>query len=121
MKKKGPRKKVKLADFKSWLDGFCSAQNEDWVPNREQWEMIKNKIFNLEEWSMPPQEQHYVRTANPNSSTGMPAGFRLPPHPAVAPVEQPVQAPSSLAPVKRDGKVVTPNIDSSGGYNSGFE
>ena len=123
MKKKTGNKKVKLAEFKSWLDGFCSAQEEDWVPNKAQWELIKDKIFNLEEMKEHPQMvavQPY-QVHGPSMSN-----YSLPPRPESLAAPQPAQQQSPqpqqpAIPVKRDGKIVTPSIDSSNGYNSGFE
>lgn len=118
MKKKTGNKKVKLTEFKSWLDGFCSAQEEDWVPNKAQWELIKNKIFNLEEMKEQPQmvAQQTYQVHGPS--------YSLPPRPeslAAPAQDQPSQPQQPAIPVKRDGKIVTPSIDSSNGYNSGFE
>jgi hypothetical protein len=114
MKKKTGNKKVKLAEFKSWLDGFCSAQEEDWVPNKAQWELIKDKIFNLEEMKEHPQ----TVAQQPYQVHGPSMSYSLPPRPESLAAPQPQQP---AIPVKRDGKIVTPSIDSSNGYNSGFE
>ena len=40
---------VTVKELKTWLDGYCSAHGAGWSPTPEQWEMIKNKIFSLEE------------------------------------------------------------------------
>lgn len=61
--KRVSRKKTKLTpitlgEFKTWLDGYCSAQEDTWTPSLEQWELIKNKFFSIEEEKLvglPPQ------------------------------------------------------------------
>ncbi len=40
---------VTVKELKTWLDGYCSAHGAGWSPTPEQWEMIRNKIFSLEE------------------------------------------------------------------------
>lgn len=51
-----------LREFKTWLDGYCSAQENGWTPSVEQWNLIKEKMFAIEEddspqYQMPPQYQ----------------------------------------------------------------
>lgn len=40
---------VTVKELKTWLDGYCSAHGDGWSPTPDQWEMIKNKIFSLED------------------------------------------------------------------------
>lgn len=42
-------KKFTVPEFKTWLEGIMQFQNEDWSPNREQWEEIYSKIMDLKE------------------------------------------------------------------------
>ena len=46
-----PRKKVTKAktysEFMAWLEGVESMQPEDWVPNAEQWKLIREMIGKL--------------------------------------------------------------------------
>jgi hypothetical protein len=48
-KKTKSNEKIKVRDFKMWLSGFLEFQTDDWVPNKLQWDLIKNKLNNLEE------------------------------------------------------------------------
>lgn len=42
------KKKISVMELLTWLDGYCSAHDENWAPSLEQWLMIKEKIFSLE-------------------------------------------------------------------------
>lgn len=46
---------MSLRELKTWLDGYCSALGEDWSPSAEQWKMIKDKIFSLDELEEKPK------------------------------------------------------------------
>lgn len=67
-----PSKKTKqkqlltVRELKTWLDGYCSAHGKDWSPTPEQWHMIQDKIFNLNEdgdTSTPSRNQQGVVVA----------------------------------------------------------
>lgn len=49
--------KIKVRDFKMWLSGFLDFQGEEWVPNKEQWALIKSKLELLEDEAIrtPPE------------------------------------------------------------------
>lgn len=49
MTAKKNQKKFTVAEFKTWLEGIMQFQNDDWSPNREQWDEIYSKIMNLKE------------------------------------------------------------------------
>lgn len=40
---------ISSKELKFWLKGILEFQSDDWIPNAEQWDSIKNKIFNLED------------------------------------------------------------------------
>lgn len=46
---KKTKKKFTVPEFKTWLEGIMQFQDDDWSPNREQWEEIYEKIMNLKE------------------------------------------------------------------------
>lgn len=46
---KKAKKKFTVPEFKTWLEGIMQFQNDDWSPNREQWDEIYEKIMNLKE------------------------------------------------------------------------
>ena len=40
---------ISAKELKFWLEGILEFQDDNWVPNREQWKNIQDKIFNLQE------------------------------------------------------------------------
>lgn len=38
-----------LSEFKTWLDGYCSAHPTTWSPTAEQWKLINEKLFSIVE------------------------------------------------------------------------
>ena len=42
-------KPITVQEIKFWLSGILEFQDEGWLPNREQWENIKEKIMSLDE------------------------------------------------------------------------
>lgn len=48
-KHKGVKTLVTVRELKTWLDGYCSAHGDGWSPTSDQWEMIRDKIFSLQE------------------------------------------------------------------------
>jgi hypothetical protein len=56
MKKQNSKsKKITVSEFKMWLDGFLAFQGDEWVPTKEQWDVIVEKINNLSETSLAPK------------------------------------------------------------------
>ena len=49
MKAQQSSKPISTKELKFWLEGFLEFQEDDWVPNAEQWKKIQDKIFNLED------------------------------------------------------------------------
>lgn len=44
-----PVTKISPKELKFWLRGILEFQSDEWIPNKEQWDSIKAKIFALEE------------------------------------------------------------------------
>lgn len=84
---------VTVKELKTWLDGYCSAHGAGWSPTPEQWDMIKNKIFSLED------------NGQPNYAA---------PVAASPPVYTGVRGP---APIQRNGMVLVPETD----YQAGLD
>jgi len=47
--KKTTKTLVSVRELKTWLDGYCSAHGKEWSPTPEQWNLIKGKIFSLDD------------------------------------------------------------------------
>lgn len=47
--KKQTQSSITAKELKFWLKGILEFQQSDWVPNKDQWTNIKEKIFNLED------------------------------------------------------------------------
>jgi hypothetical protein len=118
---------ITIREFRCWLQGVEEMQEPDWVPTATQWERIRAKIDSISEETVTVREQAPLRLATP----GLPNVASVP----ITPPAQVVPAgPSSLAvPAPRpvgpanpllgqgNGKVKTPDIDTSGKpYESGF-
>ena len=54
MARKKTVKKYSLAEFKAWLEGVEEIQPNDWVPDANQWKMIREKIGAIVEAPPPP-------------------------------------------------------------------
>lgn len=46
---KKTKKKFTVPEFKTWLEGIMQFQDDNWSPNRDQWDEIYEKIMNLKE------------------------------------------------------------------------
>lgn len=128
------------SELKSWLNGILEFQTKDWVPDKAQWETIRERIFNLAEqestasgyvarvqgWNPNPNlyQPSYPTeiTSEYQSGVEMPAPLVRPeagaPPPQVLGQPLPKVGPNGVvtAPVK------TPNLDTSKSeYKSGFE
>lgn len=49
LKKKTKQQPISAKELKFWLDGILEFQTSDWIPSKEQWNTIKDKIFSLED------------------------------------------------------------------------
>lgn len=69
-----------IDEFKMWLSGAESIQGEDWIPNHEQWGMIKEIIYKLKDRGVVKKP-----LSSPN----------LPPPPMHGGMQPPVPAPGA--------------------------
>ena len=62
MARKKSKNEISVSEFKSWISGIEDMQEDDWVPNKAQWDKIKAKIELLSEDMVetPPVEQHVL-------------------------------------------------------------
>lgn len=63
MKAQTVARAISAKELKFWLEGILEFQDENWIPNGEQWKSIQEKIFNLQETPevvhvSNPQQQH---------------------------------------------------------------
>lgn len=124
---KAPKlKKITLSEFRAWLSGVEEMQSEDWFPSREQWNTIRAKIDSIEESTKPfnngaqapqnnVQQQFPPQVPAQNQSAFTPTFAR----PAGPVDNRPLATGNPNIPMV-DGKIKTPDIDSSGGYTSSF-
>ncbi len=126
-KKKSNKKTRTLSEFKSWLDGIEEMQGDDWSPNAEQWAVIREALYLItsEDRTMPSSVNGLpVAYQAGNGAVNAPQIVRQVPVPTSSLLETvppPRRGAASVAPVAQDGKVKTPDIDTSGGrYESGF-
>lgn len=140
--KRASKKEYTLSEFKAWLEGIEELQPNDWAPTADQWKTIRDKMMNIVEdvveipapvppVNVPPAGPIY---REPAFQAPMPPTALPPAESSLAPVVVPDaemtpaaraaltgKLPSEMVP-SADGKVKTPNIDtSSGDYGSSFE
>lgn len=60
VKKQKPKKRT-LDEFKHWLSGLSEFQDDDWVPNVDQWEYIKASIAVIIEYDYQDEPEVQVR------------------------------------------------------------
>ena len=129
------RQKQTLREFKAWLQGVEELQPDNWSPNREQWQLIRQKIDNIVEERIVVQKEA-KNTVKETPQTQMPprqipqqgALPPIPPPPPVpgslpnVPVEVSPEAKKLLDPAANGGKIKTPDIDTTDGtFKSPFE
>lgn len=137
------KKEWTISEFQMWLAGAFSLQGEDWVPTSDQWDMIVDIIYKLKDRPTGATRQT-VRNETPAAIVHHPAPVlqhlqQDPPVmsdvPVVGDPNPPFTPPEANLPLSElqklresgssvvgSGKAVkTPNIDTSGGYKSGFE
>lgn len=138
--RKTRKKKLKaqtLTEFKAWLTGVEEMQDEGWVPNEQQWQLIRERIdqIKVEEAKKPntsPQTRQVPASAGDVPVAESPALDAIPHVPSsfdranVTQVEQgsslqPRPTPQPHAPANPKEAVRTPDVDTSdGNYKSGF-
>lgn len=141
-------KPVTLSEFKAWLEGVEELQPEGWHPDASQWELVRDKMLSIiepEYDAVPvPKQQAPVHT-NPQPAPVQPYNEVVEDMPQIIP-GPPMQSSAlpmdvepaniSMTPAAKamlsgrplpgtpgpDGKVKTPNIDTSNGsYTTSFE
>jgi len=126
-KTKKKNKKITLSEFRAWLEGVEELQLDDWSPTNDQWALIRNKINNIIEEVI--EVETMVELPTPPVIPLMPSRLvpsHVPPAtvqaPQYVPMPSSISAPAPMLTPGADGKLPTPNIDSSDGqYDSGFE
>jgi hypothetical protein len=55
------RSEISVSEFKSWISGIQDMQEDDWTPNKSQWNKIRDKINLLSEQEdiAPAQQPQY--------------------------------------------------------------
>jgi hypothetical protein len=131
--KTSSKKKITLSEFKAWLQGIEEIQPPGWSPTAEQWTMIRKKIDTIEVIATSPKDNINGPIGHLQKETAqryMVQGKRPqtievsgPPVPSTlareATAQKAQQAPSGVH-VKGD-RIVTPNIDTTNGYQTSFE
>ncbi len=129
MAKKTRKKKLlaqTLNEFRAWLSGVEEMQEDEWVPNNTQWELIRQRIALIEdanpELSTSVNAAVHRNSATPQSETVIP---HFPNHNNSAFDNANIVGPSTPRAPPNDQLLVdhsgkTPDIDSSEGYSSSF-
>ena len=129
------QKQVTLSEFKAWLEGVEELQPDGWAPNAEQWDLIRTKIHNIKQEKPPePSQQQQMPSHIQHSSVNTPPpGIIHRDDVQVPPSQLPMDAeitPAARAALEGktpftpgpDGKIKTPDIDTSNGpYSTSFE
>lgn len=72
-----------LSEFKTWLDGYCSAHPSEWSPSAEQWKLISEKLFSIVEEEPEVQERpQFIPPMPAHNTYNIPAQY---PQPRFAP------------------------------------
>lgn len=131
-KKKKALKAQTLTEFKAWLSGVEEMQEEGWVPNEQQWELIRERIDRIKE-DEPKKDQTTQHSAQPRGThpvAQQPVDVPMIPSVPSAFDKANVREDSTLRAVRKlpptmatdpSKPVKTPEIDTSKGeYKSGF-
>jgi hypothetical protein len=87
--------KMTVPEFKTWIKGLCAFQDDNWLPNKNQWEHIRQLIDSLDETKV-----QQMNTFTPGQN-GQNTSVSLPSNPSQgeavgqvgAPINQPAQDP----------------------------
>ncbi len=123
-------KTLTIRDFKVMIEGMDMVLGEDWYPTEAQWKRIRDKINLLIETAdyQVMNTNMNTRPIAPTSNVALPqvpvdnlmAGFPQVPVPNVL-VDPTIPLVSSLTQLADGSKgVKTPDIDTTGGYDSKF-
>lgn len=129
--KKKEVKPISLSEFKAWLEGLDDALGDNWVPSKDQWKRIREKIEVIKE------EQTVMNVQAPSSQPISPTVPMAPPgttlltEPApimgstldmVPPPASPAPSPLKKMAAEPGTAFKTPDIDTRNGkYSSSFE
>jgi hypothetical protein len=84
----GTKKTITIKEIKFWLEGITEFQDDDWVPNAEQWRTVREKIMSLKE------DSSEVVYTNSNNKPKIPLKHEAPKQQHQQPVQQrPVPIP----------------------------
>jgi hypothetical protein len=112
--------KVTISELQSWLNGAIAFQEDDWVPNKAQWDKIITKIRNLvndvnDEDNLHPQVVQNVQPSQHNVVSQQMYPQQAPPPPQQSPIFQPPpppqQSPIFQPPQQMVKREVIGNID----------
>lgn len=128
LKAKKKTKKCTLSEFRAWLSGVEEMQPTDWIPNKDQWLLIRSKIDSI----MEEEIQHIVQQQIPQGSinrqvqqeSNIQAYSNIPPLPPVSnvPIEYELSQEAQVLLYGKGGTHKTPNLDTSDGtYRTSFE
>lgn len=139
-------KPVSVREFKAMIQGIDIMGGEKFTPNAEQWSRIRRMIDRLEDTPAPvappapavlpmaqPAAQPRTAVVNPHNPlendspefiapppSGVPAGSVTQGASTSALAPPPAPAPAPTGGGTKDDPIKTPDIDTSGGYNSSF-
>jgi len=135
-KKATQQNPITARELKAMIDGIELISGDNWAPDKQQWKNIRIQIARLRDEEVVSTEvylENYeddeVEIHHPpqHRELVIPSSSMQPDH--QQPVQQfvPTRPTTPLAPaapklqIAADGSIKTPNIDSSEGYQSGFE
>ncbi len=117
IKRKRKRKqKQPLKEFKAWLQGVEELQPDDWCPNVEQWQLIRDKINGIVEENKTTEQQIITMQQQPKVYQQNKSLLAPPPPVGGVPggaVDMTLAAQQMLNPTGNTAK--TPDIDTSNG------
>lgn len=118
------KRKITLENFISWLEGVEEMQPGGWSPNKEQWNLIRNKIAVIEPDVVETVIERVVEKPIQvkTQPVQQPASQLQPPQHSSIPVTKPseIRMPYLMA-TSPEQKTKTPDIDTSDGkYESPF-
>jgi hypothetical protein len=129
-KSKKSKKKIKqctLSEFRAWLSGVEEMQPDEWIPNKTQWELIREKIDSI-------IVEEVIQTVTQQIPSGMinrqveyqpqPQQFNIQPLPQehIVPIDYEISPEAQVLLYGKGGKHKTPNLDTSDGtYRTSFE
>ena len=78
-RQKKPQKSQTLAEFRAWLEGVEELQDENWSPNKSQWDLIREKINNIVIINQPapmPMQPNIGIAPPPHIPSSIPGGIQ---------------------------------------------